>query len=258
MSGSAHTVTPCAGQFTYPTRNFATLGTSVTSANGRLPSARSGHFCLTPHVAMRIGLYLHENEAGVACVAPGVQSLRIPSRISSHGAAPLLARTFIVVGKTDELARIPAAVRCSRRRIAPTIAANRSKSAGFTTSGWRSKNGTTRPSSSRNRVDGDRSTPRWSCPLARTVPQPKKWINASSTARCRVVLVHVEDGMKLPSASGPSVRVAVDRRRRSNPLRRRSRPPNAHRARATSLRFPADCPHRTDFHCACQHPNTRV
>jgi hypothetical protein len=48
---------PRAGQFTYPTRNFATLGTLVTPASlDAMPWP--DHFCLAPHVAMRVGLYL--------------------------------------------------------------------------------------------------------------------------------------------------------------------------------------------------------
>src|SRR5437016_5327402 len=50
---------PWGARVTYPTRNFATLGSFVT------PHSRSGwpgHFCLTPHVAMRLGLYLHRSE----------------------------------------------------------------------------------------------------------------------------------------------------------------------------------------------------
>jgi hypothetical protein len=44
----------------YPTRNFATLGSLVTSLQCE---ERSGHFCLTPHVAMGLGLYLHRLSA---------------------------------------------------------------------------------------------------------------------------------------------------------------------------------------------------
>jgi hypothetical protein len=48
---------------TYPTRNFATLGTFVTTQKPRShfrfeALERLGHFCLAPHVAMRVGLYL--------------------------------------------------------------------------------------------------------------------------------------------------------------------------------------------------------
>src|SRR6266511_1545696 len=46
----------------YPTRNFATLGTIVTSVRfahtGGEAGQRGGHLCHPPHVAMRVGLYL--------------------------------------------------------------------------------------------------------------------------------------------------------------------------------------------------------
>ena len=52
---------------TYPTRNFATLGTFVTTQMHSQPYRfealeRLGHFCLAPHVAMRVGLYLHPQD----------------------------------------------------------------------------------------------------------------------------------------------------------------------------------------------------
>ena len=61
MSGCAHGVTPVQGSLFYPTRNFATLGIVVTPQIAGCDFARSGHFCLTPHVAMRIGLYLRSS-----------------------------------------------------------------------------------------------------------------------------------------------------------------------------------------------------
>jgi hypothetical protein len=74
MSGFAHGVTPVWGKrSTYPTRNFATLGTSVTSDRRRTKAfdRRGGHFCRPPHVAMGVGLYLHPLTRML-----GVQSLR--------------------------------------------------------------------------------------------------------------------------------------------------------------------------------------
>jgi hypothetical protein len=60
MSGCAHEVTFVWGSCVYPTRNFATLGILVTPP---WPAAMAwpGHFCLTPHVAMRIGLSLRRS-----------------------------------------------------------------------------------------------------------------------------------------------------------------------------------------------------
>jgi hypothetical protein len=63
MSGFAHGVAPVRGKFvTYPTRNFATLGTFVTTTRltrtrGEIEQ-RGGHFCRPPHIAMGVGLYL--------------------------------------------------------------------------------------------------------------------------------------------------------------------------------------------------------
>jgi hypothetical protein len=59
MSGCAHGVTSVWGSCVYPTRNFATLGILVTPP-WRDATTWPGHFCLTPHVAMRIGLYLRQ------------------------------------------------------------------------------------------------------------------------------------------------------------------------------------------------------
>ena len=61
MSGLSHGVAPVQGKlFAYPTRNFATLGTVVTPSFDWMPKRWSGHFCLTPHVAMGVGLYHHQ------------------------------------------------------------------------------------------------------------------------------------------------------------------------------------------------------
>jgi hypothetical protein len=59
MSGCAHGVASVWGSCVYPTRNFATLGILVTPP-WRDAMTWPGHFCLTPHVAMRIGLYLRQ------------------------------------------------------------------------------------------------------------------------------------------------------------------------------------------------------
>jgi hypothetical protein len=59
MSGRAHGVTSVQGSVIYPTRNFATLGILVTPPLDDIEVVGPGHFCLTPHVAMRIGLSLH-------------------------------------------------------------------------------------------------------------------------------------------------------------------------------------------------------
>ena len=80
---------------TYPTRNFATLGILVTpfpmsvapdGAQGTWPD----HFCLAPHVAMRIGLYL--------CRYPSSGTSRVVSedpKISSIGRLRCLPLAFI-------------------------------------------------------------------------------------------------------------------------------------------------------------------
>ena len=60
MSGCAHEVTFVWGSCVYPTRNFATLGILVTTP-WRDATTWSGHFCLTPHVAMGIGLSLRRS-----------------------------------------------------------------------------------------------------------------------------------------------------------------------------------------------------
>ena len=53
---------------TYPTRNFATLGTLVTS---HVETARSFRFRLALHVAVEVGPYLHASVNGV-CSAYGL------------------------------------------------------------------------------------------------------------------------------------------------------------------------------------------
>src|SRR5213075_2565755 len=60
---SSQVVTPFVQVGTYPTRNFATLGILVTPQYSTLLMAGPGHFCLTPYVAIRIGLYLHRASA---------------------------------------------------------------------------------------------------------------------------------------------------------------------------------------------------
>ena len=60
---------PC-GQFYLPDKEFRYLRHCCYSPPG---GEWPGHFCLAPHVAMRIGLYLHRLFSGL-----GVQSLRIP------------------------------------------------------------------------------------------------------------------------------------------------------------------------------------
>ena len=49
---------------TYPTRNFATLGTIVTTHQFHCDAdERLSHFCLAPYVAIGVGLYLHHRTA---------------------------------------------------------------------------------------------------------------------------------------------------------------------------------------------------
>jgi hypothetical protein len=90
MSGRAHGVTPMQGSSFYPTRNFATLGMFVTPSLGWLPRTGSGHFCLTPHVAMRIGLSLHPSRTGAWRAVS-----EDPSRIVSMGLVRCLPATFM-------------------------------------------------------------------------------------------------------------------------------------------------------------------
>ena len=66
-----------------PDKEFRYLRHACYSATAEyiFALAGPGHFCLTPHVAMGIGLYLHSVQNGVNVRRPGVQSLRIPSAL---------------------------------------------------------------------------------------------------------------------------------------------------------------------------------
>jgi hypothetical protein len=68
---------PRVGQVCLPDKEFRYLRHSCYSVE-RAASTGSGHFCLTPHVAMRIGLYLHPDGTALLPRVPSVQSLRIP------------------------------------------------------------------------------------------------------------------------------------------------------------------------------------
>jgi hypothetical protein len=82
MSGFARGVTSTWGNLTYPTRNFATLGTFVTPPDDWLPQEWPGHFCLALHVAMQVGLSL-QCALQTGEILPGVQSLRIPEGLTA-------------------------------------------------------------------------------------------------------------------------------------------------------------------------------
>jgi hypothetical protein len=139
---------------------------------------------------------------------------------------------------------------CSIRRTE----ANASKSARFAvTSGWSSKNGTTTETKSLLRFTEKRSSAwRWLswrrfsmiCPHPNTCWRSSSagldgaaWVTENSCWTCQP--------RRHPGFARP--------RSRSSLRRQRSRRPTAR-----ALAFPADCPHRSDCHCAWPHPTARV
>jgi hypothetical protein len=92
---------PC-GQFYLPDKEFRYLRhCCYSSPGGEWPD----HFCLAPHVAMRIGLYLHRLFSGL-----GVQSLRIPCGFLLIVRTDRIVTVLVVivrnVGDEDEYRRI--------------------------------------------------------------------------------------------------------------------------------------------------------
>ena len=111
--------------------------------------------------------------------------------------------------------------------------------------GFASKKGTTRSNKSPRRFTEKRSsTCRWSCGRSCSMmrPDPK---NSTSTSRATSwwAWCDVKHGLELPATD---TRGSASPRSRSILRRRRSPRPSAQH-----LAFPADCPHRTDFHCSC-------
>src|SRR5262249_35286343 len=116
---SGPVVTPFMQVGTYPTRNFATLGPSKLLLD-RLASIGSGHFCLTLHVAMQIGLYHHavlSTEYSVLCV------WRIVSEDIKRQTPPFcgrrcIIRSFLLIAcaawiVTAQLSKYQRILRCS-------------------------------------------------------------------------------------------------------------------------------------------------
>jgi hypothetical protein len=108
-------------------------------------SERPGHFCLAPHVAMRVGLYLH-----LGRLSPARGALRAvsedPARTCSSVRARCLPLAFMPYAMRTRRSK-PTGVRCSFRRIDRTMSEKDSKSSLLTTGRCRSKNGSTASSS---------------------------------------------------------------------------------------------------------------
>ena len=142
---------------------------------------------------------------------PGVQSLRIPSgpRRGSVLAAcrPRSSRRQAARARSKPVA---VEVLLPAHRIARSRRSGGSRRR-LTTSGWCSKNGRTTSSelgaASRRRT----SHTLLFGPLVGRARSRRSATSASSTARCAHVLVHLEDGVELPSAASPHVRIPVDR-----------------------------------------------
>ena len=127
-------------------RGIPTLGTLVTTQELHTDTAgasafeRPDHFCLAPHVAMGVGLYLHPG----TLYSSGNWSDREPRapRAVSEDPASISA---MLLERCSPLAFMPEArctrhsnpdlVRCSFRRIDRTMAADERKSSPFTTGG---------------------------------------------------------------------------------------------------------------------------
>jgi hypothetical protein len=109
----------------------STLGTFVTTQRLAVTSSpfiseRPGHFCLAPHVAMRVGLYLHPCR-----LSPVRGALRAvsedPARTCSSVRARCLPLAFMPYAMRTRRSN-PIGVRCCFRRIDRTMSEKATKS----------------------------------------------------------------------------------------------------------------------------------
>jgi hypothetical protein len=143
-------------------------------------SERLGHFCLAPHVAMRVGLYLHPRPALASWGASRAVS-EDPASTCSNVRARCLPLAFMPYAMRTRRSN-PLGDRCSFFRIERTMTAKDSKSLFLTTKECSSKNGRTDASRFRSPSTANVHTSLFG-PFGRTRPQPKTGIIASSTSR---------------------------------------------------------------------------
>ena len=176
-----------------------------------------------------------------------------PARTSSSVRARCLPFAFMRVGKPhDPFEPVRRQVLLPPHRTHDVGEALRSRHA-LTTSGWCSKNGSDRRLQVGQARRPRRSDTLLARPFDRTRPQPKKRDQRFEHRSMPLVLGHLEDRLGAASRGCAGRTGSGGSRRRSNLLRRRSPRPSADRARARPLRFPADCPHRSDCHCPSSH-----
>ena len=146
----------------------------------------------------------------------------------------------------------PTGDKCSFFRIERTMRAKASKSARLTTGGCSSKKG--RTASSRLRSPSTANV--------RTLLSDPLGVHARSRRLGSSLRVHLDGhgvGKCGTRAEAATLRVDASLKidaltRRSSPRRPQTQRSSWDRARCKNSQFPADCPHRTDFHFSRCHP----